>query len=163
MDLKNSYPLIRIKEGDEWKTAFRYRYGLYEFLVMPFGLSNAPATFQDMMNHIFRDMLDQGVIAYIDNVLIYAEIEEKHDELIKEVLKRLEENSVVISLEKYVWERNKVEFLGYIISEEGIEMVKDKVETVLMWEPPKSLKETQAFLGFADFYRQFIKDFLRIC
>jgi predicted nucleotidyltransferase len=98
-------------------------------------------------------MLDQGVIVYIDNILIYAETEEKHDKLIKEVLKRLEENGLVISPEKYVWERNKVEFLGYIISEEGIEIAKDKVETVLMWEPPKSLKETPAFLGFADFYR----------
>jgi hypothetical protein len=163
MDLKNGYHLIRIKEGDEWKTAFRCQYGLYEFLVMPFGLTNAPATFQDMMNHIFRDMLDQGVIAYIDDVLIYAETEEKHDELVKEVLKRLEENGLVISPEKCVWGKNKVEFLGYIISEDGIEMAKDKVETVLVWEPPKSLKETQAFLGFANFYRRFIKDFSKIC
>jgi hypothetical protein len=142
IDLKNGYHLFWIKEGDEWKTAFRCRYGLYEFLVMPFGLTNIPATFQDMMNHIFRDMLDQGVIAYIDDILIYAEIEEKHDELVKEVLKRLEENGLVISPEKCVWARNKVEFLGYIISEEGIEMAKDKVETVLIWEPPKSLQET---------------------
>jgi hypothetical protein len=142
MDLKNGYHLIRIKEGDEWKTAFRYRYGLYEFLVMPFGLTNALATFQDMMNHIFRDILDQGVIAYIDDVLIYAETEEKHDELVKEVLKRLEENGLVISPEKCVWARNRVEFLGYIISEDRIEMAKDKVETVLVWEPLKSLKET---------------------
>jgi hypothetical protein len=161
MDLKHSYHLIRIKEGDEWKIAFQCRYGLYEFLVMLFGLSNAPATFQDMMNYIFRDMLDQGVIADIDNVLIYAETEEKHDELIKEVLKRLEENGLVISPEKCILGRNKVEFLGYIISEEGIEMAKDKVETILIWELPKSLKEIQVFLGFANFYHGFIKDFSR--
>jgi hypothetical protein len=122
-------------------------------LVIPFGLSNTPATFQDMMNHIFRDMLDQGVIAYIDDVLIYVETEEKHHKLIREVLKRLQENGLVISPEKCVWGRNKVEFLGYIISEEGIEMAKDKVETDLVWELPKSLKEMQAFLGFANFYR----------
>jgi hypothetical protein len=102
MDLKNGYHLIRIKEGDEWKTAFRCRYGLYEFLVMPFGLTNAPAIFQDIINHIFRDMLDQGVIAYIDNVLIYVETEEENDELVKEVLKRLEENGLVISPEKCI-------------------------------------------------------------
>jgi hypothetical protein len=126
MDLKNGYHLIWIKEGDEWKMAFRCRYGLYEFLVMPFGLTNTPATFQDMMNHIFRDMLDQGVIAYIDDVLIYAETEERHDELVEEVLKRLEENGLVISPEKCIWGRNKVEFLGYIISEDGIEIAKDK-------------------------------------
>jgi hypothetical protein len=130
---------------------------------MPFGLTNTPATFQDMTNHIFRDMLDQGVIAYIDDVLIYAETEEEHDELVKEVLKRLEENGLVISPEKCVWAKNKVEFLGYIISEDGIEMAKDKVQTVLVWEPPKSLKETQAFLGFANLYRRFIKDFSKIC
>jgi hypothetical protein len=119
---------------------------------MPFGLTNAPATFQDMMNHIFRDMLDQGVIAYIDDVLIYAETEEEHDKLVKEVLKRLQENGLVISPEKCIWASNKVGFLGYIISEDGIEMAKDKVQTVLVWEPPKSMKETQAFLGFANFY-----------
>jgi hypothetical protein len=119
---------------------------------MPFGLSNTPATFQDMMNHICGDILHQGVIAYIDDVLIYVETEEKHDELVKEVLKRLDENGLVISPEKCVWGRKKVKCLGYIISEEGIEMAKDKVETILMWEVPKSLKETQAFLGFANFY-----------
>jgi hypothetical protein len=153
MDLRNSYHLIRIKEGNEWKMVFQCQYRLYEFLVMPFGLSNTPATFQDMMNHIFRDMLDQGVIAYIDDVLIYAEIEEKYDKLVKEVLKRLEENSLVISPEKCIWGRNKVKCLGYIISEEGIEIAKDKLETILVWELPKSLKEMQAFLGFANFYR----------
>jgi hypothetical protein len=163
MDLKNGYHLIRIKVGDEWKTAFRCRYRLYEFLVMLFGLTNTPATFQDMMNHIFMDMLDQGVIAYINDVLIYAETEEKHDELVKEVLKRLEENGLVISPEKCIWASNKVEFLGYIISEDRIEMAKDKVEMVLVWEPPKSLKETQAFLGFANLYCWFIKDFSKIC
>jgi methionyl-tRNA synthetase len=102
---------------------------------MPFGLTITPATFQDMINHIFRDMLDQGVITYIDDILIYAETEERHDELVKEVLKTLEENGLVISPEKCVWATNRVEFLGYIISEEGIEIVKDKVETVLVWEP----------------------------
>jgi transposase InsO family protein len=163
LDLKNGYHLIRIKEGDEWKTAFRCRYGLYEFLVMPFGLTNAPATFQDMMNHIFRDMLDLGVIAFIDDILIYAETEEEHDKLAEEVLKRLKENSLVVSPEKCVWSAKKVEFLGYVISQDGIEMATDKVESVLAWEPPKSLKETQAFLGFANFYRRFIKDFSRIC
>jgi hypothetical protein len=115
------------------------------------------------MNHIFRDMLDQGVIAYIDDILIYTKTEEEYDELVKEVLKRLEENGLVISPERCVWASNKVECLGYIISEDGIEMAKDKVQTVLVWEPLKSLKETQAFLGFANFYRQFIKDFSKIC
>jgi hypothetical protein len=116
LDLKNGYNLIRIKEDDEWKTGFRYRYGLYKYLIMLFGLPNAPATFQDMTNHIFRDMWDPGVTAFIDDVLIYAETEEKYHELVREVLKRQEENSQVVSPEKCVWTANKVEFLGHIIS-----------------------------------------------
>jgi hypothetical protein len=103
IDLKNGYHLICIKEGDGWKTAFRCRYGLYKFLVMPFGLTNAPASFRDMMNHILEDLLDKGVIVYIDDILIYAKNEEIHDELVKEVLERLAKNDLVISLEKCVW------------------------------------------------------------
>jgi len=87
MDLKNSFHLIRIKEGDEWKTAFRTRYGLFEFQVMPFGLTNAPSTFQDMMNHVFSDMLDVGILAYMDDILVYADTEKKHDDTVREVLK----------------------------------------------------------------------------
>jgi hypothetical protein len=162
MDLKNGYHLIRIKEGDEWKTAFRCRYGLYEFTVMPFGLINAPASFQDMMNHIFRDMLDQGVVAYIDDILIYAETEEEHDRLVEEVLKRLQANNLVISPEKCVWSTNKVEFLGFIISDQGIEMSEEKVRTILDWKTPQSVKDVQSFLGFANFYRRFIEGFSRL-
>jgi hypothetical protein len=83
IDLSNGYHLIRIKEGDEWKTAFRCRYGLYEFIVMLFGLMNTPATFQDMMNHIFTDLLDNGVIDFIDDILIYAKDEEEYDKLVE--------------------------------------------------------------------------------
>jgi hypothetical protein len=86
IDLKNGYNLIRIKPGDEWKTAFKTRYGLYEYTVMPFGLSNAPATFQNMMNHIFRDLLDLGLIVYLDDILIYAEAEEEHDRIVTKVV-----------------------------------------------------------------------------
>jgi hypothetical protein len=100
IDLKNGYHLVRIKEGDEWKTAFRTRYGLYEFLVMPFGLSNAPATFQDMINHIFRDMIDLGLVAYIDDLLIYASTRAEHDKIVKEVLRRLTANKLAVSAEK---------------------------------------------------------------
>jgi len=92
LDLKNGFNLIRIREGDEWKTAFRTRYGLYEFQVMPFGLTNAPSTFQDMMNHVFSDMIDLGLLVYMDDFLIYAKTEEEHDQRVKEVLRRLQEN-----------------------------------------------------------------------
>jgi len=100
MDLKNGFHLIRRREGDEWKTAFRTRYGLFEFQVMPFGLTNAPSTFQDMMNHVFSDLLDLGVIAYMDDILIYAKEEGEHDRLVEEVLKRLTANGLAVSPDK---------------------------------------------------------------
>jgi hypothetical protein len=102
IDLKNGYPLIRIKEGDAWETGFRCRYGLYEFLVMAFGFINVPASFQDMMNHILKDLLDKGVVIYIDDILIYAKNSEQHDKLVEEILERLAKNDLVISLEKCV-------------------------------------------------------------
>jgi hypothetical protein len=163
IDLKNGYHLIRIKDGDEWKIAFQCRYGLYEFLVMPFGLTNVPATFQDMINHIFRDLLDNGVIAFIDDILIYAKDEEEHDRLVEEVLKWLSQNDLVISAEKCTWSTQRVEFLGYVITPEGMEMANDKVETIQSWQIPQSLRDVQSFLGFANFYRRFINGFSRIC
>jgi len=159
MDLKNGFHLIRMKEGDEWKTAFRTRYGLFEFQVMPFSLTNAPSTFQDMMNHILSDLLDVGVLAYMDDILVYAKTEEEHDRLVKEVLGRLQENGLAVSPEKCVWKTQEVKFLGYVIGRDGIKMAKEKVETVLEWRTPKSLTEVQSFLGFANFYRQFIQDY----
>jgi len=162
MDLKNGFHLIRMKEGDEWKSAFRTRYGLYEFQVMPFGLTNALSTFQDMMNHIFSDLLDLGVLAYMDDILIYAETQEKHDHIVSEVLQRLQNNGLAVSPEKCVWRAQEVEFLGYVIGRSGIKMSNEKVDTVLNWKMPKSLTEVQSFLGFANFYRRFIQDYSRV-
>ena len=133
MDLKNGFNLIRIREGDEWKTAFRTRYGLYEFQVMPFGLTNAPSTFQDMMNHILSDVLNVGVLAYMDDILIYAKTEEEHDRLVKEVLERLQHNGLAVSPGKCVWKAEEVEFLGYVIGRRGIRMSQEKAEAVLSW------------------------------
>jgi len=162
LDLKNGFNLIRIREGDEWKTAFWTRYGLFEFNVMPFGLTNAPSTFQDMMNHVLSDILDVGVLAHMDDILVYGKTEEKHDRLVKEVLGRLQENGLAVSPEKCVWKVPEVEFLGYIIGRNGIKMSEGKVRVVLSWETPKSLTEVQSFLGFANFYRRFIQDYSRI-
>jgi len=152
MDLKNRFHLIRVKEGDEWKTAFRILYGLLEFQVIPFVLTNAPSTFQDMMNHVLSDMLDVGGQAYMDDILAYTDTEEGHDQTVKEVLKRLQNNRLAISPEKCVWKAKEVEFLGYIIEGNGIRMSEDKVQAVLEWKTPKSLMEVQSFLGFANFY-----------
>jgi len=162
LDLKNGFNLIRIREGDEWKTTFRTRYGLYEFQVMPFGLTNAPSTFQDIMNHVLSDILDVGVLAYMDDILIYAKTEEEHDKLVKEVLTRLQRNGLAVAPEKCVWKTEEVEFLGYIIGREGIKMSTTKVEAVLSWKTPNSLTEVQSFLGFANFYRRFIKDYSKV-
>jgi hypothetical protein len=162
IDLKNSYNLIRIKPGDKWKTAFKTQYRLYEYTVMPFGLSNAPATFQNMINHIFRDLLDLGLIVYLDNILIYAETEEEHDRIVTEVLKCLAANGLAISQDKYFWSTTRVDFLGYVISKDGIEMAQDKVQCIRDWECLRSLRDVQSFIGFANFYRRFIEGFSKI-
>jgi len=162
MDLKNGFHLFRMRKGDEWKTAFRTRYGLFEFQVMPFGLTNAPSTFQDMMNHVLSDLLDVGVLAYMDDILVYAKTEKEQDRLVKEVLGRLQENGLAVSTEKFTWKAQEVEFLGYVIGRDGIKMAKGKVQAVLEWKTPESLTEVQSFLGFANFYRRFIQNYSRV-
>jgi len=129
---------------------------------MPFGLTNAPSTFQDMMNHVLSNLLDVGVLAYMDDILVYAKTREEHDRLVKEVLQRLQKNGLAVAPEKCVWRAQEVEFLGYVIGRNGIEMAKNKVEAVLDWKTPKSLTEVQSFLGFANFYRRFIQDYSKI-
>lgn len=163
LDLKNGYNLIRIKEGDEWKTAFRTRYGLFEYTVMPFGLCNAPGTFQSMINDVLRDLLDAGTVVYIDDILIYSENEDEHRALVKEVLKRLKKASLCVSLAKSRFHVEEVEYLGYHISKSGISMSEKKVATIQDWSAPKTVKDVQSFLGFANFYRRFIEGFSRIC
>jgi len=162
LDLKNGFNLIHIREGDEWKTAFRTRYGLYQFRVMPFGLTNAPSTFQDMMNHVFSIMIDLDLLVYMDDFLIYAKTEKEHHQRVKKVLKRLQENQLAASPDKCVWKTQEVEFLGYVIGQEVIKMAKGKVEAVLEWRMPASLMEVQSFLEIANFYRRFIQDYSRI-
>jgi len=162
MDLKNRLNLIRIREDNEWKTAFRSHYGLYEFQVMPFGLTNTLSTFQDMMNHIFSNMLDLGVIAYMDDILMYTKTQAEHDDIVQETLKQLQKNGLAVAADKFIWRATEVEFLGYVLSRDGIKMAQNKVEAVLSWKTPNSLTEVQAFLGFANFYRRFIQDYSRI-
>ena len=134
MDLKNGFQLIRMRKGDVWKTAFRTRYRVFEFQVMPFGLTNAPSTFQDMMNHVLSDLLDVGVLAYMDDILVYAKTEKEHDRLVREVLERLQKNELAVSPLKCVWKAQEVEFLGYVIGRNGIKMAEGKVQAVLEWK-----------------------------
>ena len=159
IDLRGAYNLVRIRPGDEWKTAFRTRYGHFEYTVMPFGLTNAPAVFQHMANDIFRDFLDIFTIIYLDDILIFSKTQEEHDEHVRQVLQRLQEYGLYAKLEKCSFDRNQVEFLGYIVSPEGISMDPAKVQTILEWETPQSVRDVQCFLGFANFYRKFIRNY----
>lgn len=159
IDLRGAYNLVRIKKGDEWKTAFRTKYGLYEYLVMPFGLTNAPAVFQRMMNSIFSDMLDVFLVVYLDDMLIFSPDEQSHIRHVRAVLQRLKHNKLFAKLEKCEFHKPSVTFLGYVVSGEGVAADPEKVEAINKWPTPKKLKDVQAFLGFANFYRRFIPGF----
>ena len=163
MDLWWGYNNVRIKEGDEWKAAFMMLEGSFEPTVMFFGLTNSPATFQAMMNELLRDLINTGKVAvFIDDVIVETETEEEHDELVAEVIKRLEENDLYVKLEKCKWKVKEVEFLGVVIGPEGIKMEKEKVKGVLEWPAPKCIKEVQKFLGLANYYRRFIEGFATV-
>ncbi|UTT92613.1 hypothetical protein NDA17_007138 [Ustilago hordei] len=162
LDLRAAYNLIRIAKGDEWKTAFGTQLGLYEYLVMPFGLANAPAHFQSFINDIFRDIIGVYVVVYLDDFLIFSDTEEVHVKHVTEVLTRLRSNRLFAKLSKCEFHTKIVEFLGYIIKPTGIEMDPEKVRTVKEWPMPESIHDIQRFLGFANFYRRFIAHFARI-
>ena len=154
---------MRIKEGDEWKAAFMTPEGSFEPTVMFFGLTNSPATFQAMMNKLLRDLINTGKVAvFIDDVIVGTETEEGHDELVVEVVKRLEENDLYVKPEKYKWKVREVEFLGVVIGLEGIKMEMEKVKGVLEWPTPKCVKDVQKFLGLANYYCRFIENFVSI-
>ena len=132
MDLRWGYNNVRIKEGDEWKATFTMPEGLFKPMVMFFGLTNSPAIFQVIMNELLRDLINTGkVAAFIDNIIIGTETEEEHDELVAEIIKRLEENDLYIKPEKCKWKVREVGFLGVVIGPEGIKMEEEKVKGVL--------------------------------
>ena len=137
LDLRWGYNNVRIKEGDKWKAAFTMHIGAYKPTVMYFGLTNSLATFQTMINNLFRDLINQGDMAtFIDDILVATDTEEGHDELVEEVLKRLEENNLFVKPKKCKWKVREVEFLGVVIGPRGVEMQKKKVEGVLNWPVP---------------------------
>jgi hypothetical protein len=167
LDLRHGYNLIRIAKGDEWKTAFRTKYGLFEYLVMPFGLCNAPASFQAMINEVLRELLDEGVIVYIDDILIYSVTEEEHIVLVRRVLSKLRDAHLCVAINKSRFHVSEVDYLGYVISDKGISLSPEKVRAVQAWKHPdpkgtSALKWAQEFLGFANFYRRFIEGFSKI-
>jgi len=137
--------------------------GSFEPTIMFFGMTNLPTTFQAMMNEILRDLINKGkVAAFVDDVLVETEIEKGHDEIMEEILRRLEENDLYIKLEKCVWKARKIGFLGVVIGPNRIEMEVEKVDGVLSWPQLKNVKDVRKFLGLANYYRRFIKDFTQV-
>ena len=163
-DVRWGYHNVRIKEGDEWKAAFVTNRGLFEPKVMFFGLTNSPATFQALMNSIFADLIAEGKVAvYLDDILIWSNDLAEHRKIVHEVLKRLEEHDLYLRPEKCEFEKSEIEYLGMLIREGQVLMDPVKTKAVTTWPTPQNLKDVRGFIGFANFYRRFIKDFSKIC
>lgn len=159
IDLRSGYHQVRIAEQDIEKTAFNCRYGHYEFLVLPFGLCNAPATFMYLMNELFKPFLDTFVIVYLDDILIYSKSLNEHRHHVKQVLEILRENNLYAKKEKCELFREEVSFLGHRVSGNGIGMEKEKIDAVLKWPVPSNVHDIQQFLGLSGYYRKFINNF----
>ena len=163
IDLKSGYHQIRIREGDEWKTTFKTNDGLYEWLVMPLGLTNSPITFMRLMNEVLKDFVGKFVIVYLDDILIFSQTKEEHLRHLKYVLDRLHMEKLLLNMKKCTFMHKELVYLGVIISQEGLEMDLEKVATILDWPTPRNTFEVRSFHGLASFYRKFIKKFGGIC
>lgn len=162
LDLRDAYHRIPIAEEDCWKTAFRTRYGHFEYTVMPFGLTNAPATFQAYINETLAGLLDTICVAYMDDIIIYSDSQEEHPRHVKEVLEKLRKAALYVKLSKCEFSVTEVTFLGFRISTAGISMEKSRVTAILEWPVPKSVRDILVFLGFCNFYRGFIYQYSKI-
>ncbi|KAL0543604.1 hypothetical protein IC582_018704 [Cucumis melo] len=162
IDLRSGYHQLRIKDEDVPKTAFRSRYGHYEFIVMSFGLTNAPAVFMDVMNRVFREFLDTFVIVFIDDILIYSKTEAEHEEHLRMVLQTLRDNKLYAKFSKCEFWLKQVSFLGHVVSKDGVSVDPAKIEAVTGWTRPSTVSEVRSFLGLAGYYRRFVENFSRI-
>ncbi|KAL4032651.1 hypothetical protein IC575_005732 [Cucumis melo] len=162
IDLWSGYHQLRIKDGDVPKTAFRSTYGHYEFIVMSFGLTNAPTVFMDLMNRVFREFLDTFVIVFIDDILIYSKTEAEHEEHLRIVLQTLRDNKLYAKFSKYEFWLKQVSFLGHVVSNAGVSVDPAKIEAVTGWTRPSTVSEVRSFLGLAGYYRRFVENFSRI-
>ncbi|KAJ9566214.1 hypothetical protein OSB04_002180 [Centaurea solstitialis] len=162
IDLRSGYHQMRVREEDIAKTAFRTRYGHYEFLVMPFGLTNAPAVFMDLMNRVCRPYLDKFVIVFIDDILIYSQNKEDHEQHLRRILELLKAEKLYAKFSKCEFWIREVHFLGHVVNKEGIHVDPAKVEAIKKWEAPKTPTEIRQFLGLAGYYRRFIANFSKI-
>ena len=159
IDLRSGYYHLRVKEVDVPKTAFRTQYGHYEFLVMPFGFTNAPAAFMDLMNRVFRPYVDQFVVVFIDDILVYSKDAQEHEQHMRIVLQTLREKKLFAKLSKCDFWLNEVSFLSHIVLAKGIRVDPTKVEAVVNWKPPRNVTEVRSFLGLAGYYRRFVRGF----
>jgi len=162
LDIRGAYNLVRMAEGEEWKTAFRTRYGLFKSLVMPFGLTNTRSDFQALINDVLWSYLDDFCTTFLDDIFIYSNTLEEHKEQVFKVLKALSDAGLHLKPEKCHFHKQEVKYLGFIITTNGIRMDPEKVSCVLGWETPRTVTDVQCFLGFANFYRRFIKDYSQV-
>jgi hypothetical protein len=162
IDLRSGYWQIPISSDDVPKTAFRTRYGHFEWLVLPFGLTNAPAAFMDLMHKIFHDLLDWGMVIFLDDILIYSKSADEHERLLREVFTRLRENKLYAKESECELWRTEVTFLGHVINKHGVSMEASKIAAVTQWPRPKDPSDIRSFLGLAGFYRRFIHRFFHI-
>ncbi|KAJ0591942.1 putative nucleotidyltransferase, Ribonuclease H [Helianthus annuus] len=162
IDLRSGYHQLRIQEESIPKTAFRTRYGHYEFLVMPFGMTNAPAVFMDLMNRVCKPYLDKFVIVFIDDILIYSKLKEEHEQHLRAILELLKKEKLHTKFSKCEFWLREVQFLGHVVNGNGIHVDPAKIEAIKNWETPKTPTEIRQFLGLAGYYRRFIEDFSKI-
>ena len=160
--LRTSYHQLRVRETYIPKTAFRTSYGHFEFTVMPFELTNAPATFMDLMHRVFQPYLDQLFIVFVDDILIYSQSEWEHEDHLRIVLQLLRDHQLYAKFSKCKFWHTEVRFLGHVVSASGVLVDPKKVEVVMSWERSKSVFEIHSFLGLARYYRRFIEDFSRL-
>ncbi|KAD3336725.1 hypothetical protein E3N88_32244 [Mikania micrantha] len=159
IDMRSGYHQLKIKDSDVSKSAFRTRYGHYEFLVMPFGLTNAPAVFMDLMNQVFCKFLDKFVIVFINDILIYSKSKEEHESHLRIILETLRQKKLYAKFSKCDFWLRQVSFLGHVVSADGIMMDPTKIEAITKWPRPTSATEVRSFLGLAGYYRRFIEGF----
>jgi hypothetical protein len=162
LDLRSGYHQIRIRPGDEWKTAFKTKEGLFEWLVMPFGLTNAPSTFMRVMTQIFKPFLGKRVVVYFDDILIFSNCLHDHLAHVEQVLTTLQAEQLYINHAKCSFLKKKVYFLGFIISNKGVEVDPAKVQAIQNWPTPRTFSDVRSFYGLATFYRRFIHNFSTI-
>ena len=162
IDIRQAFHRIRMDPNSEMLTTFRTRYGSYKYRVLPFGLSNGPSTYQRYMNDVLFDYLDVFCTAYLDDILIYSDNELEHQEHVRKVLQRLREAGLQADIKKCEFAVKRTKFLGFIITTDGIEVDPEKIEAIRSWKEPTTVKGIQAYLGFCNFYRIFIREYSRI-